>query len=166
MAFVIPGHRCHKSGREKGHTSFFNLPMFFSLTKTQNDTKYALKTVVTSNLIFSCRIWCITNLTKMPPRPALREEWEVQARHRGDCGGGRRPRFTFKKPSLLLHIWIFYHSAVSWGFKSPSAHKYSHKHSVFAPNSFPAHRIMCHIVLHHLMRWERVWHKNGPFPGV
>ena len=52
MAFVIPGHRCHKSGREKGHTSFFNLPMFFSLTKTQNDTKYALKTVVTSNLIF------------------------------------------------------------------------------------------------------------------
>ena len=52
MTFVIPGHRCHKSGREKGHTSFFNLPMFFSLTKTQNDTKYALKTVVTSNLIF------------------------------------------------------------------------------------------------------------------
>ena len=55
--------------------------------------------------------------------------------------------------------------AVSRGFKSPSAHKHSHKHSIYAPNLQPVHKIMYHMVTHYSVRCDIVWRKNGHFLG-
>ena len=68
----------------------------------------------------------------------------------------------FKSPSAtsfyalgksLAQKWPFF-----WGFKSPSAHKHSHKHSIYVPNLQPAHKIMYHMVTHHCKSCITWWH--------